>query len=368
MPGARKAPPNTYWRGETLWGRLQINGIEYRASLRTADVKKARTELEQWRKRLEAERAAESAGRFPYKAAVVRWLEQHLPRIVKPAVVERYHVSARAFGPFFEELYLDQIDQAAIVRFMEQRQLTVSNATLRRDLTALSQLCTAARSWGWMRHDPLAMIDLDQVRERRDPIILPEEDDVQRVLAAAPPLMAAVLRLLDQTGMRETEAAWLQRSAIDWQDHTITLLHTKTGRPRAIHWRTPGGDAGPILMAQEVREGCPYVFPLPAGDEPYQNFSSNFGRVIRAVEAECEKKGIPFRRWRVHDLRHRFAVRALKQGMSIYELQQHLGHRSITTTEIYLEYLPAQAQTVARRGSAQNPAHRVVSAQEDGEK
>jgi integrase/recombinase XerD len=185
------------------------------------------------------------------------------------------------------------------------------------------------------------------------------------VLAAAPELMADILRLLDQSGMREAEAVWLERTAIDREERSVTLMHTKTGRPRSIHWKTPGGDAEPILLAQQPYEGNPYVFPLGSQGEPYQNFSSNFGRVIRAVEAKCEKEGIPFRRWRVHHLRHRFAVRALRRGMSIYELQQHLGHRSITTTEIYLEYLPAPAQMAARRGSAQKPAQRVVSAQVD---
>lgn len=362
MPGAPKAPANCYWRGDTLWANIKIRGTRYRTSLRTSDAREAKKRLAEWRKELEGELAKPPRDeRRTYKEAVVRWLGQHLPRQVKPSVVERCQVSARAMDPLFNDLYLDEIDQKQIARLVEHRMLTVTNTTIRRDLSALSQLLAAARSWGWVENNPMRDFDLGQVRERRDPIILPEPDDIKRVLDAAPPLMANVLSLLEATGMRENEAAWLKQTAIDWQARTITLLHTKTNRPRSIHWATPGGDAGPVLSSLRLREDTPYVFPLDGEMEPYQNFSSNFGRVIRAVVVKCERRGIPFRRFRVHDLRHLFAVRALKRGMGIYDLQQHLGHRSVTTTEIYLDYTPADVQARARAGVPQKVPHsRVV--------
>ena len=36
-----------------------------------------------------------------------------------------------------------------------------------------------------------------------------------------------------------------------------------------------------------------------------------------------------------HSLRHTFAVRRLIQGTSIYELKLLMGHKSVTTTEVY---------------------------------
>jgi integrase/recombinase XerD len=368
MSGHRKAPPNCYWRGDTLWGRIKVRGVEYRASLRTDDPKQARGRLAGWRKEIERQQALAGIERFTFKEAVVRWLEVHLPRQVKPAVVERYKVSIRALDPHFGECHLDEIDQRKIARFIESRTTTVTNATVRRDITALSQLLAAARSWGWIEYNVAAGLDLSQVRERREPITLPAEEDIQRVLDAAPPRMAALLRLLDLTGMRENEAVRLQRAAIDWADRTITLIHTKTNRPRAIRWETPGGDAGPVLRSLDLSDDSPFLFPLDASGKPYQNFSSNFGRVIRAVAEKCAKEGVPFRRWRVHDLRHRFAVRALRSGMGIYHLQQHLGHRSIVTTEIYLDFLPPDLRERARAGVAQKVAHTMDVAQPTFEK
>jgi integrase/recombinase XerD len=63
----------------------------------------------------------------------------------------------------------------------------------------------------------------------------------------------------------------------------------------------------------------------------------------------------PFRRFRFHDLRHRFAVDYLRDGGNIYDLQKILGHASIKTTEIYLDYLTPDEQEAAKR-PAQKPA------------
>lgn len=56
--------------------------------------------------------------------------------------------------------------------------------------------------------------------------------------------------------------------------------------------------------------------------------------------------------FRFHDLRHRFAIDHLKRGGNIYNLQKILGHSSITTTEIYLNYLSPDQQRLAKFGHA----------------
>jgi integrase/recombinase XerD len=57
-----------------------------------------------------------------------------------------------------------------------------------------------------------------------------------------------------------------------------------------------------------------------------------------------------------HHLRHFYAVWYLKNGGNIYTLQQHLNHKSITTTERYLEFLTPEEAMRAKHGLAQNPA------------
>jgi hypothetical protein len=73
------------------------------------------------------------------------------------------------------------------------------------------------------------------------------------VLDALPPPMAKVLRLLDQTGMRENEAVILSAGDLDHARKQIMLLRTKTNRSRTLDWVTPGGDATAPLAAGKRR-------------------------------------------------------------------------------------------------------------------
>lgn len=49
-----------------------------------------------------------------------------------------------------------------------------------------------------------------------------------------------------------------------------------------------------------------------------------------------------FAPFRFHDLRHLFAVEALRGGMGVYALSHHMGHSSVGVTEIYLTFLSGE--------------------------
>lgn len=336
-----------YQRGDVYWGRVRCAGREYRRSLRTTDPREAAKRLQAWR--LKIERAEVGNADAPlFKAAVVKWATEVLPQAVKPAVARRYLTSIACLREVMGDLRIDQITGAKISQYVSLRAGVVSNATIRRDLTALSRLMAACCAWGWREDNPVRAYDRSVVlRERRDPITPPAQADFDRVLNAAPAPMARVLRLLDQTGMRAEEAVQLRRQDVDWERQTITLTRTKTNRVRLLAWGTPGGDAAAPLDA-----GAPDgpLFPSATG-EPYGNFASAFGAVMRRVMEAERKANRPFRRFRVHDLRHGFAVRWLRNGGDIYRLSKHLGHTSVRTTEVYLSFLTADEQRFAQTGA-----------------
>jgi len=161
--------------------------------------------------------------------------------------------------------------------------------------------------------------------------------------------MGAILRLLDQTGMREAEAVTLESEQVNWPAKTITLIRTKTNRPRTLTFQTKGGDAGRVLADLTTVTGP--LFCSSRG-QPYSlgSFSSGVGQIMRSLGKREQDAGRLFRRFRVHDLRHGFAIRALREGMGIYELSRHLGHTSVKTTEIYLNHLTGdEAHAVIRK-------------------
>lgn len=330
-----------YKRGGTYWGRIRIDGMERGRSLRTSDPKEARLRLKGWVRSVE--RAALGSPDCPtLKEVTIRWATEVLPQAVKPAVAERYLSSMRQIVNTLGNIPIDTITQTTVSGYASQRSQVASNATIRRDLTALSRLLACCVAWGLRTDNPLKVFDRSLLRERRDPIQPPDPADVAKVIAAAPPGMARILTLLDQTGMRENEAVTLEGQDIDRLRNQIRLTKTKTNRPRVINLVTPGGDARAIL-AQAPTIGPVFVSGL---GRAYRNFASQAAIVIaRVVEADPS-----VRRFRVHDLRHGFAIRALQGGMNIYSLSRHLGHTSVKTTEIYLAYLAESEQAGVQAG------------------
>jgi len=161
---------------------------------------------------------------------------------------------------------------------------------------------------------------------------------------------SSILRVLAHTGARENEIVRLEGQEIDRRRRQVLLVKTKTNHPRSLAWQTPAGDVGPHL------EGLPpHGWPFPVGEgkqaKPYANFSSNVGQIMRRIEEREKKAGCPFRRFRVHDLRHAFAIRWLQAGGNIYDLSRHLGHGSVKTTEGYLAFLTASERAGAQTGT-----------------
>lgn len=328
-----------FLRGDVWWGRVRVAGREYRSTLRTSDRREAVRRLKTWRLALERQTLGEAPA-HSWEEAAVRWGDEILPKAVKAAVAKRYLVSIKQLTASFAGTDIAKISGPDIANYIGRRSAHVSNATINRDLTALSRLLSACVAWGWRTDNPARLYDRSMVRERRDPIHPPRPEDVERVLQTAPPGMAAILRALDQSGMREMEVVTLSAEQIDWRTETVTLLKTKTNRPRVLPFRTVAGDLGAALETARGRQGA--VFLSERGTAySGPSFSAGVGRIMRGLVAADPS----FRSFRVHDLRHGFAVRWLRAGGDIYALSRHLGHSSVKTTEIYLGYLPQRGQS-----------------------
>ena len=164
------------------------------------------------------------------------------------------------------------------------------------------------------------------------------------------------LRVLEQTGMRESEASGLERQFVDHRRRTITLTRTKTDRPRVI----PLDDliterAGGTIRGTPIHLTSPYVFWHHDGKR-FGNASNQFGGIRRRVNKARREAGLPEIRFRLHDLRHKFAVDYLRAGGNVYTLQKIMGHDSIKTTEDYLRYLAPEEQQHSKYGVAQKGA------------
>jgi site-specific recombinase XerD len=360
-------PDNLYRRGKIWWGRIHAGGSEHRRSLRTADRTEARKRLQEWREQIK-HAAFYGEARHTYLAAVIRWNAEWLPGNVAPRTADRYRLSLKALDPHFNALFVDQITPKEIAKWVSRRKRDhVTNATIRRDLTALSTILMCCCGWGWRVDNPAKAYDRNLIRERRDPILLPTDGTILAVILKAPPMMGRLLLTLLQTGARLEEMGGLERRQMILPRKQIAVEKTKTATPRLIEISdatlatlttiSPGTVSGTAGTGRQT--SVKWVFwhddkrpgpdGKPIGPARYANLSSNLRKLIHAAlnppPPEGEPAPEPFPVFRVHDLRHRFAVDWLRAGKDIYDLKLHLGHTSVKTTEIYLKYLarnPAQ--------------------------
>ena len=77
----------------------------------------------------------------------------------------------------------------------------MSNATIKRDLVALSSVMNFAIDQGWRDDNPV-LPRLRRIKERRDPIVLPLQAHIDLVIARCPGMVADVVKVAMATGVR----------------------------------------------------------------------------------------------------------------------------------------------------------------------
>lgn len=351
MP-SKRAPAGCYWRGTTLWGRATVKDEEYRWSLRTGDPKIAAIRCRAEKDRLVAQHRF-GDDRKTWGTAIEEWA-RYAEKNLSPTTLLRYGVSLKQVDAIMSGLFLDEINRAAIAALIRDRRAKVpdiSNATLRRDLTALSSVLGFCEGQEWIDGNP-ALAMLRHLKERRDPIVLPETADIEAVIARAPGLFSAMIAAAWHTGCRQEELASLERSRVDLRRRQATIIG-KGNKLRTIELH----GAYEVLRGVTASLRSKFVFWHGEGQR-YANVSSRFAELTTSAQKSALSEGREFRRFRFHHLRHRFAVDYLKNRLgTIYDLKDHLGHKSITTTELYLKYLTPDEARAAKGTPAQTAAH-----------
>lgn len=180
----------------------------------------------------------------------------------------------------------------------------------------------------------------------------------------------ALLELMYASGMRATEIVRLRIDDLDASAATIRC-RGKGEKERVV----PLYDEALARLQQYLEEGRPFLLREATERTLFLN---NFGRRLTRqglwflVQHYAEAAGLPS--WVTpHTLRHTFATHLLDGGAELREIQQLLGHASITTTQIYTEVSSrrrreAYDQAHPRAGFTVTSEHSEVEAAEHGEK
>lgn len=342
-----------YQRNGIYWARFKVRGHEYRASLRTRSEAIAERRLKALKQQIEDQAYFGASDPVSWEAAVVSWASAWGRLGIKPRTGARYSQSLACVRPWLDGKQVHAIDNALLKQIVSGRaKHGITNATIRRDMTAVSSVLGHCTDEGWIEDNPAHMMDRSRFKERKTKIILPRLDSIAQVFAE-------VSRFIDmaelslECGMRQEEVAGLEHDRIDRTRMSATLEDTKGNAVREV---TLTDKALAIIDRQPRHFRSKWAFWHGNG-ERFRNVDSSFYALVKRVARKAAQAGREFKRFRFHDLRHLFAVNYLRERRGgIYDLQQILGHKSVKTTEGYLDHLTPEEKWAAIHGAAQNPA------------
>ena len=160
----------------------------------------------------------------------------------------------------------------------------------------------------------------------------------------------AIITMLYRAGLRVSEVCNLTLSDIDFENGLLNIQNAKGNKDRYTALDNIAAEVCKNWM--KIRPESEYFFCTLKGGQLDT-------RYIREVCYRLsEKSGVYIQDGKIqkpmhpHTLRHLFATRALNDvGMNIREVQEMLGHSSLSTTQIYTHVQPKELAKKYRQKS-----------------
>lgn len=279
-----------------------------------------------------------------------------LPSTKKSAkTIQSYSVVLKKFAGYLNTLPYDgEIEPITVVNFRTELYSTkVKTNTIRYDMTVMHTFFSWAKRMHLIEQNPVEREEIP--KEQQIEYNLLSLDEIKTVLTELPPRInrktalrnRAIVILLVQAGLRNSELRMLTPADLDFNNKCIEIKHGKGEKRRVV--------AFPALARQLVQEYLesavrpPYLSLndfLFGTDSDENGFSTN-GRIWKPISAQG-LLGIVNRYTRlccghevgVHALRHAAASLWDDMGIGMRDIQNALGHAAISTTEkVYVSVL-----------------------------
>ncbi len=177
--------------------------------------------------------------------------------------------------------------------------------------------------------DPSLMVKHPKFELNPPRVLSPLEYRALRDSASSDPRIYAIIEILLQTGIRIGELANIRLE--DAKESTLSIRPFEGHPEREVPLNRRAKDALKRYMESRPTTTSDHLFVTKTGKQ-------FLVRNIRdAIERYFRKAGIE--NAKINDLRHTFVAHHLKNGVSIVFLSKVLGHKRLSSTERYLQYL-----------------------------
>ena len=181
----------------------------------------------------------------------------------------------------------------------------------------------------YVTDDPSLLVSHPKYQLAPPRILTPTEYRALRDAAGNDPRMFAIIELLLQTGIRIGELSNLRLSDVTKDSLHIAPFEKHEDRIVPLNKRAAEALNKYMTVRPNVKED--HLFITKSG-KPFliRNIRTAVERYFRLAEIKNAK---------VNDLRHTFVAHHLKHGVSLVVLSKVLGHKRLSTTERYLQYI-----------------------------
>lgn len=186
----------------------------------------------------------------------------------------------------------------------------------------------------YVTDDPSLLVSHPQYELAAPRMLKPTEYRALRDAARNDARMYAIIELLLQTGIRIGELADIRMS--DIRPDGIRITPHEKHAERVVPMNKSAKEALDRFLKIRPEITDDHVFVTKSG-KPFlvRNIRTAIERYFRIAGIENAK---------VNDLRHTFVAHHLKHGVSLVLLSKILGHKRLSTTERYLEYVQDRAK------------------------
>ncbi len=237
-----------------------------------------------------------------------------------PGSYKRDLTSKRALLKYFSGQSLTEIKPQEIERYKAERQKTVTNATINRELAFLSHLYTMAKKWDKIDKDPTKKVQ--KLKEPPGRTRFLTEDELLRLLNECPDHIVPIIITAVNSGIRKSNLLNLKWNQIDLNNSQIKIISSKNNESRIIPMNNTLVD---LFKNLEHRNEEDYVFARKNGRR-IKNIIEGFKAALNRAEI------LDFR---FHDLRHTFGSHLAMSGANIKTIQKLMGHKDISMTLRY---------------------------------
>lgn len=297
------------------------------------------------------------------------WLKDHCNGL-KPTTKMNYTSYVKKhIKPAIGSLALSKLNVLNLQTFFNDLGKTHSVSSVKTIKTTLSSALSCAVRLGLIKENPCPKITTGR-REAHEMVIVDRQDFSAFIAATGSVKYGAALLFLLQTGIRSGELRGLRWADIDLEAKTMTVSRQISLGPDGYFIQTPKSDKGRrlALMDETVallkRHRADQAAQRLASGKWVDNdmttdlvFRTKHGDHLHAhsLVQPAAKVGeaIGLHGLRPHDLRHSYAVAALRSGIDVKTVQNALGHaKAAMTLDTYAKYTDDMGRTAAKKLSA----------------